>query len=68
MTGAHPDPAGYRHTTQADLDELWGDGETFADFDPDRPETYSCATGGDCGCVGTGLIGCPGRADRGTGE
>lgn len=31
------------------------------EFDPDDASTYPCATGGDCGCVGTGLIGCPGR-------
>lgn len=30
------------------------------EFDPDDASTYPCATGGDCGCVGTGLSTCPG--------
>lgn len=30
------------------------------EFDPDDPTTYPCAYRGDCGCVGTGLLSCPG--------
>lgn len=26
-----------------------------------KTKDYPCASGGDCGCTGTGLIGCPGR-------
>lgn len=33
------------------------------EFDPGKPETYSCAQpGGDCGCTGTGMLSCPGRS------
>lgn len=31
------------------------------EFDADDGSTYPCANGGDCGCVGTGLLSCPGR-------
>jgi hypothetical protein len=30
------------------------------EFDPTDASTYPCATGGDCGCAGTGLLTCPG--------
>lgn len=37
------------------------DDAAAVEFDPDDASTYPCATGGDCGCSGTGLLGCPGR-------
>lgn len=42
-----------------DVDET-GAGEPELEFDADDASTYPCATGGDCGCTGTGLTSCPG--------
>lgn len=53
-------PTGSLPIIAADL----ADPTNVPEFDPEKPETYPCAQGGDCGCVGTGLAGCPGRADQ----
>lgn len=56
---AEADPA---NVTVVDLG--WTQPDVAAEFDPEKPETYPCAQGGDCGCVGTSLAGCPGRGDQ----
>lgn len=42
-------------------DELASPTPAAVELDPDDASTYPCASGGDCGCSGTGLLGCPGR-------